>query len=315
MNANRSKSSAPYQKSAILLGTLFCMAIAAAVLLEGFGAFRDALAEDAMGGTAKGSLTVNGKSSPLSHAYAMAQPNTFEKSKTDIAVLLTEKPLPEGALKDVEEIEDALPKQQAYALFRMDESGKLTYELISHPSLGKNRLMMSDIATKARFTARVFGKDRVEGSVETLKTEEIFEHTYAIKATFSTPVLRAKVPEPLPDAKTGKPLPADGGEPGKAYLAFVKALHARDLAAVRSMAPQDQADMSDEELKEALEFFASITPADITIMRGYIRDDRAALYVEGTVEKEKQFGTIEMKKTGGKWRPLKTGWSNTPPPE
>ena len=40
------------------------------------------------GGKAFGSVSLNGEKIELNHAYALAQPNTFDEKKLDIAVLL-----------------------------------------------------------------------------------------------------------------------------------------------------------------------------------------------------------------------------------
>lgn len=171
-------------------------------------------------GAAVGTLSLNGKRVTLRHAYALAQPNTFDKKKIDIAVLLSEKPLRDGALKDVEEIDEALKGLSGYALFKIDEAGKPIREVIDHPLLGDQSLQMSGF-TNANFTSRVFGrdKDRIEGTFATTREKEFLGYRYEIKVDFAAAVVRAKLPEPLPNAKTGKALPADGGDPGKAYLA------------------------------------------------------------------------------------------------
>ncbi len=50
-------------------------------------------------GTAKGKMIVNGKTIELTHAYAIAQPNTFHKEKEDIRVIFSDKPIGDEALR------------------------------------------------------------------------------------------------------------------------------------------------------------------------------------------------------------------------
>lgn len=264
-------------------------------------------------GKASGSLTIDGKSIPLKYSYAMAQPNTFDKDKTDIAVLLTEGPLAEDALNNAEELQDAARKLHGWVLFKIDDQGKPIYEVIDHPAIGEERLMMSGF-THAKFTPKKIGKDNVGGSFFTGKAEDFMNHKYEVKADFSAPLLQAKRPEPLPDAKTGKALPGDGGDPGKAYRAYLKAIRDKDITGLRSMATNVQSQSAtDEDLRQMIELMAIMTPADPKITRGFVKGDRAVLYLEGTLEGEKRYGTVQFAKEKKMWRIEKEGWSNTPP--
>ncbi|MFI5293574.1 MAG: hypothetical protein ACHQ0Y_00920 [Thermodesulfovibrionales bacterium] len=56
-----------------------------------------------------------------------------------------------------------------------------------------------------------------------------------------------------------------------------------------------------------------ISPGDPKITRGYSKGDRAVLYVEGVLEGEKQYGTVEFAREGKTWYIEKENWSNTPP--
>ena len=263
-------------------------------------------------GSASGTVTIDGSQLRLKHAYGMAQPNTFDNKKTDIAVLITEQPLPADAFSELEDLMDATQKQHNWVFFKINAEGKPIYEVLDHPKLGKNRLMMSGF-THAAFIAKTLGKDRVEGTFETGKAVDFMGYQYEIRVVFQTPLIQAKLPEPLPDEKTGSSLPAGGGKPGKAYLAYVKAIRSGDIKSFRRLFSPDKADLTDDELKEGLEMLRQMTPEDLTITKGFTAGNHAVLYITGTVEKEKEYGTIEMKKTGGGWQIVRESWSNTPP--
>jgi len=264
-------------------------------------------------GKASGTLTIDGKSITLKYSYVLAQRNTFDKNKTDIAVLLTENPLAADALKDIEDLRDATYKEHGWAFFKINDQGKPIHEVIDHPAAGGEILMMSGF-THAEFTSKKIGKDRVEGSFTTGNAEDFMNHKYEIKADFSAPLLHAKRPEPLPDAKTGRALPRDGGEQGKAYMAYRKAIRDKDIAALRKTAPASQTqNATDEELRQVIGFMAVISPADPKITRGYVKGNRAVLYLEGSLEGEKQYGTVEFAKEKKTWYIVKEHWSNTPP--
>jgi len=276
--------------------------------------------EGAEKGTASGKLTLDGKSAGLSHAYAMAQPNTFEKNKTDIAVLITERPLQDGALRDLEDLADAGRdiQESSWVFFKIDDSGKPVFEMIYQPMLGESRLMMSGF-THAEFIYKVLEKERIEGTFRTKKPEEFVGHTYELDVAFKAQVVQAKKPEPLPDAGSGKALPAGGGEPGKAYMAYHAALMNKDIEEFRKFAPETVKGkkLSDNDLEEGMEFMALMTPPKLTIEKGFIsaNGERAVLYVTGMIENEKNYGTAEMIRSGGRWRTNRESWSNTPPKE
>jgi hypothetical protein len=262
--------------------------------------------------TASGTLTINGRGIPMKYSYAMSQPNTFDAGKNDIAVLLTEKPLPEGALSGIGDLMDATRKQHGWAFFKINSLGKPIYEVIDHPAT-KGQIQMSGF-THANFVPRRMGKDWVEGTFATSNPKEFMTYKYEIKVEFSTPLLKAKLPEPLPNAKTGKALPAGGGAPGKAYNAYRKAIRDKDISALRRTAPDaDTKEISDSDLEKVIEFMTTISPVTTKITRGYVKGDRAVLYVSGVLEGKKQYGTVELVVKGKTWFIVQESWSNTPP--
>jgi hypothetical protein len=262
-------------------------------------------------GTAKGNLTLDGKTVALKHAYAMTQPNVFEKTKMDTAILLTGIPLPDGALAEMDDLEDGLRSVPNGILFKLDDKGEAIREVIKHEST-QGTLQMSGI-TRAKFTKQSQGKDRIAGRIATTAEEEVLDHKYKLDATFDAAIAMAKIDAPPPDAKTGQKLPKDGGEPFKSYMAWEKALKDKDVAAMKRFKPADAPDMPDAELREAAELLAAMSPSNIKFADGYIKGDDAVLYLTGTEGTEKMYGTIPMKKTGGVWRAVKPSWSNTPP--
>ena len=293
--------------STIMLAAIIFILLASGDVRQSFAADNRAAT-----GKATGTLSVDGKRITLKYAYAMTQPDTFDAGKTVTAVLLTEEPLDEAALNDVEELDDAAIGQHGWAFFKLDADGKPIHEMIDHPATGGSRLIMSGF-TQAEFVSKKMGKDRVEGSFRTKKTEDFMGHPYAIKVDFSAPVLQAKVPEPLPDAENGRTLPKGGGEPGKVYRAYLKAVRDKDIAALRILIPDKTQNMSDSEMKESVELVAGMSPKNPRITDGYAKKGRAVLYVEGTMEGEKQYGTVELLKKEKTWGIVKESWSNTPP--
>jgi len=266
-------------------------------------------------GTASGNISLNGIKISLNYAYALAQPNAFDENKLDIAVLLTEKPVSEDELKDVAGLEHVAYKKHNYVLFKINDQGKPIYEVVEHPVLKNTRLMMSGF-TWAEFASGVFSRDRIEGSFNT-KTETDFSgYKYHIAVSFNALIRQAKLPQPLPDVKTGKALPQDGGDPAKAYLAYRKAIEKKDIAAIRKHLQMPAGvQVTDDEMKENLEFMASVAPKNLKISKGYVNSagDKAAVYVTGTEEGEKRYGTIGLIRRDAVWMVTEENWSDTPP--
>jgi hypothetical protein len=271
--------------------------------------------EPASTGTASGSFSVDGKKIELHYAYAMAQANPFDEKKTDTAILLTDKPLPEAAFAGVKDLEAAgRLEPHNSVLFVLDESGQAMREVVHHDALGDMSLQMSGM-THANITIRSRAGGQIEGSAQTKGPEDFLKHKYEVKAQFEAPVRQARRDAPPPDAKTGKKLPQGGGDPGKAYLALQDAIRKKDLTFIRKAKPADSPDMSDEDLRKGLEIMAAMTPPKITIDDGYVAGDAAVLYVSGVLEGEKQYGTVKLSRVGGAWHPAGESWSNKPPPK
>ncbi len=112
-------------------------------------------------------------------------------------------------------------------------------------------------------------------------------------------------------AEKGSKLPADGGEPGKDYMTYVKAVHKRDAATIRKMAEVPPG-TSDKDMKQQMEMAAALTPTDQKIVSGTVSGNTAQLKVTGMLEKKKQYGSITMQKKGGVWKITKEDWKESP---
>jgi len=266
-------------------------------------------------GSASGVFSIDGKKIKLNHAYAVAQPNTFDENKIDIAVLLTEKPIPVEELKGIQNLQDATQGKHNWTFFKLDEKGAPIHEVINHRSLGDSRLIMTGF-TIAKFIPQLFSKNRIAGSFKTKGAENFGKYKYEIDVKFNASVMKAKRPEPLPNEKTGKALPSDGGEPGKTYMTYYKAVQKKDIPAVlKFVEPQKISGLSDKEIKEGVELIAKMSPKNQKITKGYAdtNGDRAALYLTATEDGENSYGTVELIKKDGTWKIVNESWNNSPP--
>jgi hypothetical protein len=96
-------------------------------------------------------------------------------------------------------------------------------------------------------------------------------------------------------------LPKGGGEPGKAFMAFLEAAHKKDFAKIRGMYPAEVSKkITDKDLEASLGMFILFDASTLSITGGSIKGDSATL---NTLS----HGTITMQRMNGKW--LMKQWS------
>lgn len=179
-------------------------------------------------GTANGKLTVAGKTTLLSHAYARAQKGFFDKSKEDIRVILSDVAIPDEALAD------------EFALQKMAADGKLhAIEVVLgqdkqavsggllHEAFDKTQGYVS-VSGMHDFEAKTFDAKNVEGTLSMKKPDSFMNKQFEYSATFRAPVWH----RPPPTA-TGAAAAATA--PGKAVLAFLKAARSGNKAALKTL--------------------------------------------------------------------------------
>jgi hypothetical protein len=116
------------------------------------------------------------------------------------------------------------------------------------------------------------------------------------------------------DAEKATTLPADGGEPGKAYMAYSKAFASGDMAALKKMVSADRAkQMDDPQFKEMFTMMQALQPKDIKILGGTMTAKEATLKAEGKAEgaEQKQTGEIHMILEDKMWKLEKESWKGS----
>lgn len=138
---------------------------------------------------------------------------------------------------------------------------------------------------------------RVAGSWVLKEPESFFDQTYDFELHFDVAVT------PLP----GRPLPADGGEPGAAYRAWLSALAKGDVAALRKLGdaehayrfPEDDASQAKQSIKDLRDG----APLQAKILRGLADGERAVLWIEGSDRDDiPRAGRVRMLREEGIWR-------------
>jgi hypothetical protein len=213
-----------------------------------------AVAAEQKSGTADGTLTVAGKTTPLTYAYARAGQGFFDKTKEDILVILSDVPLAQAALED------------EFARHQMAADGKLhavevtlnsEKEPISggllHEAFGKTQGYVSVVGMH-KFEASVFDGKTVAGKLWMAKPEDFMNTQYQYAATF-----RAEVWRKPPPTFSG-PAAAQSA-PGITALAFLKAAHSSDMAELKKVTGGEIAQGLDSvKSKDLLDALKTMTP-------------------------------------------------------
>ena len=139
---------------------------------------------------------------------------------------------------------------------------------------------------------------RIAGRWVLAEPGDFFGETYDFDLVFDVAV----TPPP------GTPLAADGGEPGKAYRAWIAAVAKGDLPVLRALVGGDyngwRLNSEDQgNVKEALKDLRDGTPLQARILRGRIDGDSAVLWVEGKDRDDiLRRGRVQLQRADQAWR-------------
>jgi hypothetical protein len=242
----------------------------------------------------EGVLVANGETVELPYVYIYAKEEGFyDEADPTWELIFVEHPIEERKVD--EHIWDA-----AYISLGVT----LTAEFGDAPEL---QVYSQDIRFSADAAGNVSGGDypqielteagpeRFAGRVYHTEPQEIFDDVFQYDFTFSAPLSD-------PNAPIGDPLPAGGGEPGAAYLAWVEAIHAGDIERLKTLVPAEQAEALDAEgIEEELEFMKEMTPTNVEILGGSSDGENAILQVAGTMDGETIAAEVTLIHQEGHW--------------
>jgi hypothetical protein len=142
--------------------------------------------------------------------------------------------------------------------------------------------------------------ERSEGSWRTSEPEEFFDKTFEYDLAWGLDLLSGPV--------RGEALPADGGDPGKALVAYVKAVAGDDRNGVKAVLTSTQ--RQEVFANEGTEWFADQWTswrqwelAEVEVQGGRLDGDRATLRVRGKQgDGEKVRGLVRMVREDGAWK-------------
>ncbi len=252
----------------------------------------------------KGTFTANGKTVKLNYAYATTRKNPFDKKKTDVFVLVTDKEAP-GAVFDEFAIMSLADKGISGFTVEIDPEKSVNSGQLFSPAFKKMHSFSSVGKQKVDLTAMT--KDRIAGTIS-MPSGDFFDETYQYTATVDIPI-QAKPAEKAVVLK-GTPLPADGGEPAKAWQAYRKAIQSGNIAAIRKSVTKEMAKQTeDPEFKKMLGVIQAMQPKKVKIKSGSVDGDTATLLVDNLDEKSSS-GTVTLVRESGQWKLMKEEWKS-----
>jgi hypothetical protein len=267
-----------------------------------------ALAAD---GKVDGSLTANGKTFALKHAYAQTRKDPFDKKKIVLQLTFTDKELSPAAASDDMELMQAQDKQQLSGFTAtIDADKQVISGTVFSPAFKKMKQFSATGMQKLNLTART--DTHVAGSIGLAKPDTFFDETYQYNATFDLAIGKPAAPAPPPALK-GTPLPAGGGEPGKAYLAYLKVMAGGDMKAFLGSVAAARAKeaSSDPDFKKLFPMLQAMQPKGVKVTSGAVNGNSATLLVTGKDDNQVSNGTITMVKEGGAWKVEREEWKTS----
>jgi hypothetical protein len=256
-----------------------------------------AVAMPAIAQTANGTITVNGKKATLNHVVAV------QKDK-NVRLLISDKEVTPAQLADDFAMHDL--KDLSGIEVEIAPDGQIPTGNIFSPLLTKFNGSFSTTGMHkwdGKITAGA-----IEGKLWMEKPDDFFDNTYVYTATIKAPISEGPKSGGPPVIK-GKSLGAGGGEPGKAYFAYLKILRAGDSGKILANVSSTRAkQMKPEELKKMLPLIQAMIPDDIKYVSGGMDGDHATLNLSGKDHGSKATGTVDMVRESGAWKVDKESW-------
>ena len=247
-----------------------------------------------------GTLYQEGKQTPLTSAYAFRGPDPFDKSKTITTVVFADKPIDAAAANAAadrgEAVSDQMRQKEATRVeLNLESDGSVQNVNINAPGSSGSQ------SGSGWYTLKLVKNDtkRVEGTFRSndeadKKEGRFFDLKFALDIAGP------------PDL--GAPLPADGGEPLKAYRAYLAALKKGDVDTLaqtmtRERSAEIVAHRNDPDFKMMFGFIQQSALRDPKFVKGNSKGDTATLELTGKDGDGANATSIAtMQKEGGTWR-------------
>jgi hypothetical protein len=258
-------------------------------------------------GKAEGTITVNGKATKLSYAYARAEPGFFDKTKEDVLVIVSDVPIDANVLEDqFERIKMAdAGKLHAFEI-TIDAEGKPISTVFRHN--GFKGPSPSGLSSADVFTKRTFDGKTVDAAYKSAKQGEFFGNTYAFDVSFKADITRKAKPVPPSSAETAA---AVKSPQAKVYTDFLNAVQKEDLGAMRKLMSKEQGkNLDSPDAKKMVGLIKMMSATDIKVLKIAEKGDTADLTVSGKQDGKVVDGVVHMVKESGAWKVQREEWKN-----
>lgn len=245
-----------------------------------------------------GTLYNDGKAIALKHAYAYRMPDPFEKDKQITRIVFADKPIDAAALADASDRDSAIDDQLREATrvdlnLEADGSVQNVNTHIGYSSGSQSGSGWYTLSLKHNDDKRVEGSFRSNDEADK-KSGKYYDLAFALD---------------LPGAPDlGAALPANGGEQGKAYLAYLAALKKGDIDAMAKSMTKARADellahRDDKDFKMMFGFIQGQALREPKYVKGHAKGDRATLeYTGKDADGNAVTSTVSMLREGGAWK-------------
>jgi hypothetical protein len=251
---------------------------------------------------ADGSGTVyqDGKAMALVSAYAFRGPDPFDKTQEITTVVFADKPIDAAAVNAENDRGEAVADQ-----LRRKDATRVELNLEGDGSVQNVNVMAGGSSSSQSgsgwYTLKLVRNDakRIEGTFRTNdEADKKSGHYYDLKFALDI----AGPPD------LGAALPADGGDPAKAYRAYVAALKKGDIDALAKTMTHERsqellAHRSDPDFKMMFAFIQQSALRDPKFVKGFSKGNAATLELTGKDgDGNAATSTATMQKEEGTWR-------------
>jgi hypothetical protein len=253
-------------------------------------------APEAQVGTATGTFTVNGKAAKLAYAYAVAEPDPFEKTKEAVRILVSDVKLTPEQVKDPFALQDLTKAGKLHAVVAIVDSSKAVIStMLYDAAFGMSSV--SSAGTNNKFEG-IVDKSAVGGKLSTASPATFDKTTYEFAVTFKAPIQRAAAAT----AAKGPNTPEQDAVL-KAAQGYMKAARAGDLAGLKAAVVAEAApDLDGPQGKQIVEMLKVMVPANPTIGPIQVTGDAATITLEEKEKDSTSTSTLRLKKVNGVWK-------------
>jgi ketosteroid isomerase-like protein len=255
-----------------------------------------------------GTLYQEGKSTALVSAYAYRGPDPFEKTKEITTVVFSDKKIDAAAANAAADRGEAVSDQ-----LRRDGATRVELNIGADGSLENVNIVSAGSSGSQSgsgwYTMKLARHDakRVEGTFRSndeadKKSGRFYDLRFALDLAGA------------PDL--GAALPAGGGDPAKAYMAYLAALNKGDVDALAKTMTHDRsaellAHRSDPDFKAMFGFIQASAMRDPKVTKGFSHGDTATIELAGKDgDGNAATSTATMQKEAGSWRLAKESMSS-----